>query len=229
MILTPPKRHRHEILDDPAVDPAVMCRSMRDVAVANRLFGGLRAATREVEHAVEQIGRTITLLDVGAGLGDISSRVRTDAEGKGVHLRTIVLDSAFPLVRLARREADDAICADALALPLSDGSVDVVLCSQILHHFRQPEGLAFIREMHRVARHRVIIADLRRSWIAAAGLWLASFPLLFHSVSRHDGVVSILRGFTPHELEELVTEAVGCVPRVATHPLFRITATWSPA
>jgi SAM-dependent methyltransferase len=227
MILTPPRQHRHEILDDPDVDPVVMCRSMRDVALSNRLFGGLRAALKEIEDATHDLDSSTSILDVGAGLGDIASRAREDSSGRGKSVRTIVLDSSFPLMQLAKRDVDDAICGNALALPVKDDGVDIVFCSQILHHFRQSEAERFIREMHRVARRRVIIADLRRSWVAAAGLWLASFPLRFHPVSRHDGVVSILRGFTVEDLGELVREAIGCTPRVATHPMFRITATWS--
>jgi hypothetical protein len=229
MILTPPRRHRHEILDDPNVDPAVMCRSMRDVALANRLFGGRRVAVQEVEQVLRDSPEVSTLLDVGAGLGDIPSVIRRDATVRGARLRTIVLDSSFALMRLAKNDADDAVCGNALSLPLRNESVDIVLCSQILHHFRQPEAERFIREMHRVARRHVIIADLRRSWFAAAGLWLASFPLRFHPVSRHDGVVSILRGFTAEELNDLIRRAVGCVPRVSTHPMFRILASWSKA
>jgi len=83
--------------------------------------------------------------------------------------------------------------------------------------------------MHRVARLRVIVSDLQRSWFAAAGIWLASFPLAFHPVSRHDGVVSVLRGFTRRELGELVESAVGQRADVRYRLGFRVTASWTPA
>ena len=82
--------------------------------------------------------------------------------------------------------------------------------------------------MDRVARVRVVVSDLRRSWIAAAGLWLVSFPLGFHAVSRHDGVVSVLRGFTPEELADTVSEAVAQKPVVRRRRGFRVTASWAP-
>ena len=54
--------------------------------------------------------------------------------------------------------------------------------------------------------------------MAVAGLWLVSFPLGFHRVSRHDGVVSILRGFEASELSNLVQQAVGdAFDEVAAH------------
>ena len=87
---------------------------------------------------------------------------------------------------------------------------------------------AVLRELHRVARERVIISDLRRSWIAAAGIWLLSFPLRFHPVSRHDGVVSVLRGFTTRELLDHVKISTGATAIVRRHLGWRVTASWSP-
>jgi len=103
------------------------------------------------------------------------------------------------------------------------------MCSQVLHHFAEGDAATLLREMDRVARIRVIVSDIRRSWIAAAGLWLVSFPLRFHAVSRHDGVVSVLRGFTPSELSDTVTDAIARKPVVHRRRGFRITASWAPA
>ena len=85
-----------------------------------------------------------------------------------------------------------------------------------------------LRELTRVARLAVIVSDLQRSWFAAAGFWLLSWPLQFHDVSRHDGFTSVLRGFTCAELARHAREATGCTPDVRRHPGFRLTATWSP-
>jgi hypothetical protein len=76
---------------------------------------------------------------------------------------------------------------------------------------------------------RVVVSDLRRSWFAALGLWLVSFPLRFHAVSRHDGVVSVMRGFTPTELADTVRQAVGRTPIVHRRRGFRLTTSWEPA
>jgi ubiquinone/menaquinone biosynthesis C-methylase UbiE len=138
------------------------------------------------------------------------------------------LDSALELARASRPVLTLAVCGDALRLPFADHSVDIVMCSQVLHHFAGADALQLLREMNRVARVRVIVSDLRRSWIAAAGLWLASFPLRFHAVSRHDGVVSVMRGFTPEELVDTVREAVARKTVVHRRRAFRVTTSWAP-
>jgi 2-polyprenyl-3-methyl-5-hydroxy-6-metoxy-1,4-benzoquinol methylase len=217
-----------EILDDPAVDPEVMKRSMRDVAKGNSLFGGKRAALAELMPALREVGNGATLLDVGTGHGDIPRAVHRAADRMGFSVHTIGMDSSLCLVTSERDANDSVMLADALCIPLRDRSVDVVLASQLLHHFRGDAALTLVREMNRVARNRVVISDLRRSRVAAAGLWIGSFPLRFHPVARHDGVVSVMRGFLPDEMEDVVQEAVGHRPEVTRRLGFRLTTSWKP-
>lgn len=141
---------------------------------------------------------------------------------------TYGVDGAEVLARASRDVLDGSACADARRLPFDDGSIDVVICSQVLHHFEDAEIPPVLSELSRVARRTVIVSDLRRSWIAAAGFWLLSWPLQFHSVSRHDGFTSVLRGFTRKELERHTRDATGREAVVRRHPGFRLTATWSP-
>ena len=226
--LTPARRRGIEILDDPAIDPALMKRSMRDVERANVLFGGRRAALIELEPSLRAIRGAATLLDVGIGRGDIAAAARKRAATLGFTLTTIGVDNSHPIVSDHREANQLVVRSDALELPFADASVDIVLASQLLHHFREPDAVAFVREMNRVARTRVVISDLRRSFIAAAGIWLGSFPLGFHPVSRHDGVVSVMRGFLSFELADIVDKATGKRPIVNQRLGFRLTTSWKP-
>src|SRR3569833_3191682 len=216
-MITPKRRRGAEILDDPSVDPAIRERSITDVTRSNRLLGGLRTAVGAFERLLPDLGDGAIVLDVGTGLADIPDRVRAVAGANGRTVTTVGVDEAWSLLDADRPRLAAGVCADALVLPFRDHSVDVVMCSQILHHFDDTGADAFVREMNRVARRAVIISDLRRSWIAAAGFWLVSFPLRFHRVTRHDGVLSVLRGFTTAELQRLVKTATGASPIVERH------------
>ncbi len=223
----PTRRRGFEYLDDPAVPAAVRERSLRDVVRANTLFGGARALLRELAGVLPPAGTDATLLDVGTGLGDLPQQARRLAERHGVRLTTFGCDAAESLVGAARPSLAHAACGDALALSFATHSVDIVTCSQLLHHFEHDDGIRLLAELHRVACRAVIVSDLRRSWVAVGGFWLASFPLGFHPVTRHDGVASILRGFTSPELAALVGEATGTAPAVRRHLGYRLTARWS--
>lgn len=228
-LLTPPRRRGFEILDDPAVDDGVRKRSLDDVARSNTIFGGARAVLVELACALgDEGGGTLTVLDVGTGIGDIPARAREEARARGLTLSTFGIDISPTLLRAARANGITPVCADALALPIASKSVDVAICSQLLHHFESRDTLTVLRELDRVARRRVIVSDLRRSWLAAAGIWMASFPLHFHPVSRHDGVVSVLRGFTPEELRQLVFTATRQTASTHRRLGYRTTASWAP-
>jgi len=222
------RRRGVEILDQPGLDPQLVRRSLRDVAVANSLFGGTRAVLKELESVWPRLPRDAILLDVGTGMGDIPRRLTRVAARRGIRLTTVGLDNLTVLSTAPRDPAVEILCGDARALPLADRSVDVVICSQLLHHFFDGEATGVLRELNRVARLQVIVTDLRRSRLAALGIWSASFLLAFHPVSRHDGVVSVMRGFRPDELHATAHEALGHDVRIRKHPGFRISATWSP-
>lgn len=226
--LTPTRQRGVEFLDDPGVDPRIAMRSLHDVARANRWFGGTRAVLSELAIllAASSDATSLVLLDVGTGLGDIPARAREVAERRGHTLRTIGLELTPALAAGARTQAGHCVCATALHLPFADDSVDVVTCSQVLHHFEAADAAQLLCELTRVARYAVIVSDLRRSWLAVGLLWLVSFPLRFHPVSRHDGVVSILRGFTTTELARTVRSVTGRDARVRRQLGWRITATW---
>lgn len=230
MRLVPARERGVEILDDPAVDPAVRERSIADVTRSNWWLGGLRAARLVAAEAIREGPRHGMLLDIGTGLADIPTAVRRDAERGGVRLSTIGVDRAVSLLATARARGglNHAVAADALALPFRTGSIDVVTCSQVLHHFEEGDVERLLAEMDRVARHAAVVSDLRRSWVAVVGFWAVSFILRFHRVTRHDGMVSVMRGFTANELSDLIRRVAGVAPVVSRRLGFRVTARWSP-
>lgn len=216
------------MLDAPTCEDALVLRNVNEIARCNSIFLGTRAAVAELAPWFPVLPRAATLLDIGTGVGDVPRAAQLSAVRHGISLRTIGLDAAPVLAHTAGCQLSHALCASGLAIPVRDRSIDVVLCSQTLHHFRDDAACTLLREMNRVARTAVIVSDLRRNWIAAGGFWLGSFPLGFHAVTRHDGVVSVLRGFTRDELSDTVFRAVAVRPAVHRRLGFRLSTSWSP-
>jgi ubiquinone/menaquinone biosynthesis C-methylase UbiE len=226
-VFAPARRRGHEILDD-NVEAATRIASIRDVTRSNTLFGGRRAVVLAVTDLFPP-SKELTILDVGTGLGDIPEAISTLARNKGGRIVTIGLDEAVDLLDAAGERVSLVVAGRAGELPFRTKSIDVVICSQLLHHFADDDLAPVIRELNRVATRRVVIADLRRSRLAALGFWLASFPLRFHPVTRHDGVVSVFRGFTADELRRAIRQATGVDPAIRRRLGFRLTASWTPA
>lgn len=226
--LTPKRRYDIELLDSHSDDEQLVLRTVADIRRSNRVLQGTRAAVAELALHFAQLPEHATLLDVGTGHGDVPRAAVRAARARNITLTTVGLDSVPVLAQCASHSVSYTVCGDGLTLPFGSASVDIAMCSQTLHHFRSEEETALLRELNRVARVAVVVSDLRRSWFAAGGFWIASFLLRFHRVTRHDGVLSVLRGYTPEELSNAVFEAVGVKPSVHRRIGFRVTTSWAP-
>ena len=218
----------HEVLDDVGVSPELVARSHADIARANALFGGTRAVVARVRVLAPRLPNAPLVVDVGSGTGDILDAVCHTLRLTGRRPLPVAVDIADSLAPAVRQRGSFFICGSIFALPLPTACADLVIAAQVVHHFPPDALQRVISELNRVARHAVLISDLHRSWVAAAGLWLTSFPLGFHPVSRHDGVVSVLRGFAPDELRSVVEQTTGRTAEVHTHLGWRVTADWHP-
>jgi len=224
-----------EIFDDPRADEHALVASLRDIARINRAFGGGRAAAGRLAEFWRGVppGTRLTLLDIGTGAGDIPRAAAAAATRAGVALELLGVE----IFRAAAREAVrgggggtlTALVADGGRLPLRDRSVDLVLCAKLLHHLPGAAGTTLLRELDRVARRGVVVADIRRSPVAAAGIWLASFPMRFHPATRRDSVISVFRGFSDEELRGACRAAGIHRATIRRHPGWCLTAAWRPA
>lgn len=218
-----------ELLDEAGCPDRLARTALREIGLANALFGGRAAAGWGLDQLLRDApARPLTLLDLGAGCGDISRYLRARARSRGAQLTPIALDRHREAARLCQEGDVSSVVADAWALPFADRSVDFVVASQLLHHFSREAGTELVRALDRIARVGVVVADLYRARVAQAGIWIASIALGFHRVTRQDGVTSVRRGFTPAELSRLLLSA-GIRGVIARRPGYRVVAAWRPS
>lgn len=221
----PPGR---ELLDDLGADEALVERSLRNIARANRWFGGVAAARFGLLRLLRACPSPATLLDIGTGLGDVPRALVGAARALGITLRPLGLERHPAVARLAHREGLTTMLAHAGTLPLRDRAVDLVLVSQVAHHLTPADLAQLVTEASRVARVGVILADLRPSRLAELGFRLAAGLLRFDQATRRDGVISLRRGFTVAGLRDLLARR-GLTARVVARPWARVVAVWSTA
>jgi SAM-dependent methyltransferase len=217
-----------ERLDEPEHDPRVLADSLRDLANVNRWLGGTGAVLRSLRAVLPAGG---SLLDVGTGAADIPRAVvrrarrggaRVRIVGCDVHAQTVAIAAAwcagFPEIRIVR--------GSALALPFPDRAFDVALLSLTFHHFDDDAQIVALRELARVARRAIVVNELERSWpnylgarLLAATVWRGN------RLTRHDGPLSVLRGFTAEELLARARDAGLPAPRVARGFFYRLVLT----
>jgi 2-polyprenyl-3-methyl-5-hydroxy-6-metoxy-1,4-benzoquinol methylase len=85
---------------------------------------------------------------------------------------------------------------------------DVVACSLFLHHIPQPgQVVDFLKNLRRMARRRIVISDVRRSWAGWATAWVGSRVLSRSPMVHHDGPASVQGAWTMRELANFAAEA----------------------
>jgi 2-polyprenyl-3-methyl-5-hydroxy-6-metoxy-1,4-benzoquinol methylase len=218
-----------ELLDDPTADPAVVAESLRNIARANRWFGGSAAVRFGLDRTLLNVppGSTLSLLDLGTGLGDLPDVAVRWAAARGIRLVAVGLELNQAAARLARARGLATAVACAGSPPVADKGVDVVLVSQMAHHLASESVVRLFKTCDRLARRAVIIADLRRHRMAPASFWFGARLLRFDPVTVADGMTSLRRGFSRDELAQLLA-AAGMRAQVEQRPGFRLVATWIP-
>jgi len=179
----------------------------------NRWLGDAGALRRSVlAEFGRDGGRGFSLLDVGAGSGELLRAAARWARDAGARARLVGLElnarAAGSILEESRGFAEiAAVRGDALRLPFDDGAFDHCMCSLFAHHFRDEALVAVLKEMSRVARRRVYVIDLHRHPVAYYFYTTVGRLFFRNRLTREDGALSILRGFTPDELRRLAARA----------------------
>ena len=201
-------RERHsELMDDPVLDQVEHRRALAALARINRVTNSAGVLWPPIRELARKLGRTVHLLDVATGCGDVPSELRARAKQAGVPLEVVACDVS----PMAVAEAGYQLCGgffirDALRYRLPIG-FDVVTCSLFLHHLEDDDAATLLANMANAARHLVLVNDLARSRFNYCAVWAACHALTRSRVVRFDGPASVRSAFTPTEALALAAQA----------------------
>ena len=118
---------------------------------------------------------------------------------------------------------------DGFNPPFRPASFDVVLASQLLHHFSEDQIVVLLQTWSKLARKAIIVSDLVRHPVPYYGIRLIAKAYTRNLMTRTDAPLSVRRAFTQGEWRQLFRRAeVGRFQTFSAFP-FRITALFSLA
>jgi ubiquinone/menaquinone biosynthesis C-methylase UbiE len=156
--------------------------------------------------------RSFSILDVGAGSGELLRAAAKWARETDRTTTLVGLELNWRSAQAIREESVEfpeisSVQGSGLVLPFPDASIDYVISSLTLHHFDDEGAVNLLREMGRVARRGVFVIDLHRNPMAYFFYTTLGRLILHNRLIREDGALSILKSFTPDELERLGQQA----------------------
>jgi ubiquinone/menaquinone biosynthesis C-methylase UbiE len=193
--------HKSERLDTGDYTPDEYQLWQKEMAFIHRFFGEKRALKNSLIADIRRSdSRSVSILDVGAGSGDLLRDIRQNLKTEPTLL--VGVEIGHEAAVAIRRNGLLAVRSDAAHLPFKDQSFDYTFCTLMLHHMSDEEAIQLFREMHRVARRRVYVIDLKRSALSYY-LYRAFGKFVFQKFTFEDGSLSIRRAFTREELHAL--------------------------
>ncbi len=197
-----------ELMDDTAIDPVEHRRALAGLARLNRFSNSAGVLWPAIAKLSRQLQRTVRVLDVATGSGDVPRKLLSRAERVGVALEVSGCDLSLTAIEEASRESSRVrfFVHDALHDPLPTG-FDVVTCSLFLHHLSADEAVSLLTNMESAAGRMILVNDLVRSRFNYCAVWFACRALTRSRVVWFDGPASVRSAFTPDEAIALADHA----------------------
>ena len=199
-----PRERIPELMDDPALDSAEHRLALAGLARLNAFSGSTGVLRTSLKKLIQELGRSIRVLDVATGSGDVPGKLAKQLAGcefAGCDISPTAIATAqqsFPNVRF--------FVHDVIRDPLPTG-FDAVTCSLFLHHLGDDEAILLLKRMAEAAGSLVLVNDLARSRFNLMSVWIACRVLSRSRVVRFDGPASVRSAYTPAEACALAERA----------------------
>ncbi|MBE9045190.1 methyltransferase domain-containing protein [Pleurocapsales cyanobacterium LEGE 10410] len=197
-----------ELADDPDCDRTTLYNTYIQFKTLNLISSRWQSIYEVYIRPWLQIEeRTLTLLDVGCGGGDIALAIAEWVAQDNLSLKITAIDTDIRAINFTNSQSNphhvEFLNVSTSQLVAQNRSFDFVISNHFLHHLNSNELKDILIESEHLATKMVLFNDIERSallyyYYAALGLVLEPFfPQSFIWV---DGCRSIRRGYTRSEL-----------------------------
>ena len=202
-----------ELMDDPALDPVEHDKALRGLARMNRISGTYNSLIEPIVRLSRTVNsRTLSVLDIATGSGDVPIAICKAGASLGVKLNVSGCDISDTAISRASRNAAEAGAEieffkwNALEEEIPR-RFDVIVNSLFLHHLDETNTVRLLSKMRESATRLVIVNDLERTTFSLATVFAASRLFSTSPVVHFDGPASVRAAYSMDELAQLAARA----------------------
>jgi 2-polyprenyl-3-methyl-5-hydroxy-6-metoxy-1,4-benzoquinol methylase len=203
---------RNEMMDNPGIPDKLFIKNLQELDWLNRYTRGHAITLAGLEKMGLKKGKKYELLDIGCGSGDAMKHMAKWAQRQGFNIKFTGIDisqTAIDYLSLHCKNYTNikGKTAECFSYLENMKTVDIVHCSLFCHHLTDTELRKLFPLLPIKTRVGAIINDLKRSRWAWYGAWILPRLLNGTPMAKHDGPVSVLKGFQKEELITITREA----------------------
>lgn len=196
-------------MDRPQPVTAELEADLRNLRQLNRYFGSYRLIKHFLRRWLNP-GSRMRILDLATGSGDIPRLIADHARKINATVTIDAVDRQESTLEIAlslSRAYPEIEFATGDVLTFSREPYDMVLCSLALHHFAENDAVTLLRRCRELSQKYVLVSDLRRGWLASAGVRLLTTLFFREEMTQVDARLSAARAFSFPEFRSLAERA----------------------
>jgi len=198
-----------EIMDDFNLQGKEMQAVLTDLKTVSSLLGGASITLKGIKKLLAKCpkNKPITIIDVGCGDGEMLRKCARFGKKNGYTFNLVGVDANANIISEARARSKNFENVTFKTVDISSKEqipkADIAVCNLFLHHFKNDDIVNILQNLIQNSKLGVVVNDLHRSKVAFTLFRGFSSVFLKTKIARHDGLVSVARGFKKEELENL--------------------------
>lgn len=194
-------------MDDLRLDATALQNALNDVSRVNRMLGGNQITCNAVYQLLQKQDhkKTVVIADFGCGDGTMlrklalylrKKKIKAQLVGIDINEKSLAIGNSFAATfpEISYRNQDILKLEEEVII------ADIVITTLTMHHFTNEELMDYIRRFYTHCTLGVIVNDLQRSALAYYLFKIFSAIFMHSPIAKHDGLISIKRGFQKKEL-----------------------------
>lgn len=199
-----------EIMDSLDFQGLEMQNLLKDLKTVNKWLGGNKITIdglKKLVHNKDKV-ETVTILDIGCGDGELLRQCSEFGKRNNFDFKLIGIDFNENILNYAETKSKNYLNikyqkVDVFSEENLIPNCDIALCTLFLHHFSKEKIEFLLQVLLNKTSIGIIVNDLERSRPAFNLFKIISQFFLKTETARHDGLISVARGFKKAELKNI--------------------------
>lgn len=185
--------------------------NMQELHTINSLLGGHAISIKGLKRLLLPGDDTLHICEIGCGGGDNLKVIHTYCDRHTINATLTGIDIKENCISFAAQKNNSLpakwICSDYKKASFGNNQPDIIFASLFCHHFSKEELVSMMQWMSQNSRRGFFINDLHRHPLAYYSIKAITGIFSRSYLVKNDAPVSVTRGFTKKEWEEIFKEA----------------------